>query len=151
MRAPRVNAEVLCAGLAGYLLLCIMWMVAYMLVNKAVPNSFQISAGPANHRDMDPFTAFYFSFATITTVGYGEIVPTGNVARMLSVMEAVVGLFYVTVVISRLVALYSTNPPHVPPPDSPPAARAIRSGSRRRQCRSRCAQSAEALRHIGWA
>jgi voltage-gated potassium channel len=71
---------------------------------------------------MDGFTAFYFSFATLTTVGYGDIAPVSSVARMLAVMEAVTGLFYVAVLISRLVALYSTQPqPKAPEThDSPP-------------------------------
>jgi hypothetical protein len=111
MRAPRVNSEVLCAGISGYLILGLLWVLAYMLAARAVPDSFSLTAGPADHRSMDGFTAFYFSFATLTTVGYGDIAPVSNVARMLAVMEAVTGLFYVAVLISRLVALYSTQPP----------------------------------------
>jgi hypothetical protein len=111
LRAPRVNSEVLCAGISGYLILGLLWVLAYMLVARAMPDSFTLTAGPAEHRTMDGFTAFYFSFATLTTVGYGDIAPVSNVARMLAVMEAVTGLFYVAVLISRLVALYSTQPP----------------------------------------
>jgi hypothetical protein len=122
MRAPRVNAEVLCAGISGYLLLAMIWIVAYRLVAQAIPDAFLISAGPPSHRTMDAFTAFYFSFATITTIGYGEIVPVANVARMLAVMEAVTGMFYMAIVISRLVALYTTNPPQPAPGDHPPPA-----------------------------
>lgn len=119
LRAPRVNAEVLCAGIAGYLMLGLIWMVAYMLVEKAIPGAFLYTAGAPSQRTMDGFSSFYFSFATITTVGYGEIVPVANIARMLAVMEAVTGMFYVTVIISRLVALYSSNPPQVHPPQPP--------------------------------
>ena len=111
LRAPRVNSEVLCAGISGYLILGLLWVLAYMLVARAAPDSFTLTAGPAEHRSMDGFTAFYFSFATLTTVGYGDIAPVSNVARMLAVLEAVTGLFYVAVLISRLVALYSSQPP----------------------------------------
>ena len=114
LRAPRVNAEVLCAGISGYLLLGIIWMVAYMLVARTAPDAFTYTAGPASQHSMDGFNAFYFSFATITTVGYGDIVPISKAARMLSVVESVTGLFYVAIVISRLVALYSSNPPPEP-------------------------------------
>ena len=55
------------------------------------------------------FNAFYFSFMTLCTVGYGDITPVSRPARMLAVTEAVVGLFYVAVLISRLVAVYSTT------------------------------------------
>ncbi len=121
MRAPHVNAEVLCGGLAGYLMLGLIWMVAYMLVEKAYPGAFIYTAGAPGQRSMDSFTSFYFSFATITTIGYGEIIPVANVARMLAVMEGVTGMFYVAVVISRLVALYSSRPPqpHPPAPSAP--------------------------------
>ena len=57
---------------------------------------------------MDGFTALYFSFITLSTVGYGDIAPVSKAARMLAPMESVVGLFYVAVLISRLVAIYST-------------------------------------------
>ena len=115
LRAPRVNTEVLCAGIAGYLMIGMLWIVAYLLVAKAAPDSFSINAGPAGQHSMDGFTAFYFSFATLTTIGYGDIVPISNAARMLAVMEAVTGMFYVATLISRLVALHTSNPPSAPP------------------------------------
>jgi voltage-gated potassium channel len=116
LRAPRVNTEVLCAAIAGYLLIGLLWIVAYMLVARTVPDSFTITAGPAGQRAMDGFTAFYFSFATLTTIGYGDITPTSNVARMLAVMEAVTGMFYIAILISRLVALHTSNQQTQPPP-----------------------------------
>jgi hypothetical protein len=119
LRAPRVNSEVLCAGISGYLILGLLWIVAYMLVARAVPDAFAFNVGPASHASMDGFTAFYFSFATLTTVGYGDISPVANAARMLAVTEAVTGMFYVAVLISRLVALYSSNPPPGDTPKSP--------------------------------
>jgi hypothetical protein len=115
LRAPRVNTEVLCAGIAGYLMIGLLWIVAYLLVARAAPDSFSITAGPAGQRSMEGFTAFYFSFATLTTVGYGDIVPISNAARMLAVMEAVIGMFYVATLISRLVALHASNPPPAAP------------------------------------
>lgn len=111
LRAPRVNGEVLCAGISGYLMLGLVWVVAYLLVSRMVPDAFTFSAGTPAQQTMTGFTAFYFSFATLTTIGYGDISPVSNVARMLSVMEAVTGMFYITVLISRLVALYSSKSP----------------------------------------
>jgi voltage-gated potassium channel Kch len=60
---------------------------------------------------MTGFTAIYFSFITLTTVGYGDIVPVTTVARMLTSTEAMTGTLFLAVLISRLVSLYSTQPP----------------------------------------
>ena len=58
---------------------------------------------------MDRFNALYFSFTTLSTVGYGDIIPLSGVARMLAMVEAVFGMFYVTLLIARLVSLYSSK------------------------------------------
>ena len=57
---------------------------------------------------MNGFNGFYFSFITLSTVGYGDITPVSRIARWLAAMEAMTGLVYVAVLIARLVALYST-------------------------------------------
>jgi hypothetical protein len=109
LRAPRVNSEVICAGMSVYLLLGLMWMFAYLLVARAVPDAFAFTAGPAAGQSLHLHNAFYFSFITLSTVGYGDIIPVSNVARMLAAMEAITGTLYVAVLISRLVALYSSE------------------------------------------
>jgi hypothetical protein len=120
LRAPRVNSDVLCAGVSVYLMLGLLWVLAYLLVALINPDAFAFTVGPVSHRAMNGFTAFYFSFATMTTIGYGDIIPVSNEARMLAVMQAVTGMFYVAILISRLVALYASNPQPSPasaPPD----------------------------------
>lgn len=109
LRAPRVNAEVMYAGISVYLLLGLSWMIAYVIVARLVPGSFAFSTGPAASQEMTGFNAYYFSFVTLTTVGYGDITPVTNGARALAAMEAMTGTLYVAVLISRLVALYSSQ------------------------------------------
>jgi hypothetical protein len=60
------------------------------------------------------FDAYYFSFITLSTVGYGDITPLSRGARTLAMMEAMVGTLYMAVLISRLVALYSAQSPAAP-------------------------------------
>ncbi len=117
--SPRVNLEVLCAGLSMYLLLGVSWSFAYVLVSRLNAAAFTLPAGNLMRGD----TSLYFSFITLSTVGYGDIVPVSHVARMLAAAEAIVGTLFMAVFIARLVALYSTqdlaaeegkNPP--PPP-----------------------------------
>ena len=111
LRAPRVDNNVLCAGLSGYLMLGLLWVPAYLMVARTNPAAFVMTAGSDAGAPMDGFHSFYFSFITLCTVGYGDVTPVSKVARMLAVTEAIAGLFYVTVFISRLVAVYSTAPP----------------------------------------
>jgi hypothetical protein len=108
LRAPRVDSEVLCAGVAGYLMLGLLWCLAYILVARVVPDSFVFSVGPAGGQSLKGFTALYYSFITLTTVGYGDIIPVSGAARMLAMTEAMAGTLYVAILISRLVALYSS-------------------------------------------
>jgi voltage-gated potassium channel len=110
LHAPRVNAEVLCAGLSVYLLLGMAWMFAYLLVSDLSPDAFAFTTGLDSSHVLSRFNAFYFSFITLSTVGYGDIVPVSYVARMLAATEAVTGTLFMAVLIARLVALYSSQP-----------------------------------------
>ena len=106
LRSPSVNTEVLCASISAYLMLGLLWTVAYWLVAQVTPNAFSFNTGPKE--TMSGFNAFYFSFITLSTVGYGDIAPASRIARWLAATEAMTGLLYVTVLIARLVSLYST-------------------------------------------
>jgi hypothetical protein len=105
-RAPSVNIEVLCASISAYLMLGLMWTMAYWLVDQLTPGAFAFNTN-AGKQSMNGFNAFYFSFITLSTVGYGDITPASRIARWLAAMEAMTGLLYVAVLIARLVALYS--------------------------------------------
>jgi len=111
LRAPRVNSEVLFAGIATYLMLGLCWTFAYILVALMVPNSFAFTTGSNAGQSMAGSNCLYFSLITMTTVGYGDIVPVSPVARMLAMTEAMTGTIYVAVLISRLVALYTSEQP----------------------------------------
>ena len=114
-RTRQVNSEVLCAGISGYLLLGVLWMSAYMLVSRLNPTdathlgafAFNVT-GVAAH-PLTQFDAYYFSFITLSTVGYGDITPFSRGARTLAMLEAMTGTLYMALLISRLVALYSSQ------------------------------------------
>jgi hypothetical protein len=84
-----------------YLLLGVLWAVAYQLVERLSPGAF------TGHTDAGDELAewAYFSFVTLTTVGYGDITPVALAARSLSILEALVGQLYPAVIIARLVSL----------------------------------------------
>src|SRR5262245_47796579 len=111
LHAPVVTLEVLCASIANYLMLGLMWTVAYWLVDQLTPGgAFSFNTTRGAH-SMNGFTGFYFSFITLSTVGYGDITPVSRAARWLAAMEAMTGLLYVAVLIARLVSLYSSSKP----------------------------------------
>jgi hypothetical protein len=110
--APKVNSEVLCAGVSVYLLIGLVWSLGYRML---APDAFAFSVPPSSTHEMTRFNAFYFSFITLTTVGYGDITPVSPIARMLAVMEAMTGTLFLGVLIARLVSLYSAPGPAEPP------------------------------------
>jgi voltage-gated potassium channel Kch len=111
LKSPRVNSEVLSAGIVTYLMLAVWWSTAYSLVGLLVPNSFA-GLREGVHR-LYGFDALYFSVITLTTVGYGEILPLSMPARMLAMMESLCGTLYVAVFVARLVSLNTSLSPVV--------------------------------------
>jgi hypothetical protein len=118
LRAHQVTSEVLCAAISAYLLLGLLWALNYILVGQLSPDAFAYSTGPEADRKMDSFNAFYFSFVVLSTVGFGDITPVSKAARTLTVMEAITGLFYVTVLVARLVTMYVPKSRRISPTDS---------------------------------
>jgi hypothetical protein len=108
LSAPSVDTEVLCASISAYVMLGLIWTIAYWLVDQVTPGAFAFNTTTGAKESMRGFNAFYFSFVTLSTVGYGDITPVSHFARMLAALEAMTGLLYVAVLIARLVALYSS-------------------------------------------
>jgi hypothetical protein len=108
LRSTRVNAEVMCAGIDGYLTLGLWWTTAYLLVSELNPASFSgvhLAAG----QPLGRFDALYLSFVSLTCLGCNDIFPESKVARMLLMVESTTGVLYVAILIARLVALYSKS------------------------------------------
>jgi hypothetical protein len=109
MVAPNVNEEVLCAAISVYLLFAVAWSFLYTIVGHWDPNAFVFTVPAETGNVMVGFTAIYFSLVSLTTIGFGDIIPLSNVARMLVLLEAIIGMFYMTIMIARLVSLYSSG------------------------------------------
>ena len=107
LQSDQVNTETLCASVAGFLMIGLLWALIYLFLARLSPGSFVLNE-PG--QVMDGFNAFYFSFVTLSTIGYGDITPVSRVARMLAVMEAITGMFYLTVLVARLVSIHSAAP-----------------------------------------
>ena len=100
MGAISVDAEHLYAALSAYLLAGLFFGLFYWVLAQIVPGSF------ATAGDFSRMSAFYFSFVTLATLGYGDIVPRTDVARGLAIVEGVGGQLFLAVMVARLVSLY---------------------------------------------
>lgn len=107
LRAGIVNRDVVCAAVSAYISMGLLWAFAYMLVVRLSTGAFAVLGETKDA--IDPFQAFYFSFITLVSIGYGDITPASRVTQMLAVLEGMSGMFFVVILISRLVALYSSK------------------------------------------
>jgi Ion channel len=92
-------------GIAGYLLIGFTWTFAYQLVEHQVPGAFHFASGVADVSSRQPSHLIYFSFVTLTTVGYGDVYPVHPAVRSLAVAEALVGQLYLAILIASLVGV----------------------------------------------
>lgn len=101
--AQDVTQDVLFAAIVVYLLMAIMWAFIFGLLELIHPGSFN---SPEAHNLEASELFLYFSFITITTLGYGDITPANEMANSLAVVEAVVGQIYLVVVVAWLVGMH---------------------------------------------
>jgi hypothetical protein len=107
MGAISVDAEHLYAALSAYMLAGIFFGLFYWILEQVAPGTFT-AAG-----DFSRVSAIYFSFVTLATLGYGDIVPRTDVARGLAIVEGVGGQLFLAVMVARLVSLYGRREPGV--------------------------------------
>ena len=100
--ATQVDAEHLYAALSAYLLAGIYVGLLYWVLEQIKPGTFSFTG------EFSQASAIYFSFVTLATLGYGDIVPRADVARGIAVVEGVGGQLFLAVLVARLVSLYST-------------------------------------------
>jgi hypothetical protein len=110
LRGRRLTAEKIIGAIVAYLLIGLTWSLAYMLVEVVVPGSFHLPEDVVAQLMSSPRESLwsifvYYSFVTLTTLGYGDITPVGTVARTLSWMESVVGPLYLAILVARLVGI----------------------------------------------
>src|SRR5215813_10961477 len=100
-RARSIDREHVYAALSAYLLAGIFFGVFYWVLEHIRPGSFGLAG------EFSPDSGIYFSFDTLATLGYGDIVPRTDVARGLATLEGVGGQLFLAVLIARLVSLYA--------------------------------------------
>lgn len=104
-----VTANRVKGAVAAYLLFGITWSVLYGFLDQVLPNAFNLPQAAGDYGPARQEVFVYYSFITLTTVGYGDISPTHDVSRMFAVMEALVGQLYPATLLARLVSLAITQ------------------------------------------
>lgn len=102
-RQEEVTVETIYGALVVYILIGIMWFFLYLLTEFIHPNSFSLAIDPATESKK---IIFFYSFVTLTTLGYGDITPVSAPARSMAMLEAIVGQLYIAVLIARLVGMH---------------------------------------------
>ena len=106
LRKGTVDSERIYAALSVYLLAGLVFGVAYHVMEAIWPGSLRMtSAEGASVAAVGLKNAIYFSFVTLATLGYGDVVPASPLARSLAIFEAVGAQLYLAVLIARLVSL----------------------------------------------
>lgn len=104
---PKVSLDTVRGGVSVYLLLGFVWALLYGMVAIIDPSAFS----PPLDLSESLLTALHFSFTTLTSLGYGDIVPKGGVALVLTNLEAIAGQMYSTIFIAILVGGYLARRP----------------------------------------
>ena len=109
IRSKRVTADTIFGAVAVYLLFGVVMALMFQFVNNVDPGSVIASVGEATNivERHNQFAEFmYFSFITLTSVGYGDLTPIGPAARSLAMFEGVIGQLYLAILIARLVGIH---------------------------------------------
>jgi hypothetical protein len=104
LREGRITMQRVYGAIAAYLLLGLIWGFAYELVQLHSPGAFQETT-VSDQPGLLTSKLVYFSFVTLTTVGYGDITPVNPIARSLANLESLIGQLYPAILIARLVSL----------------------------------------------
>ncbi|WP_432472863.1 potassium channel family protein [Amphritea sp. HPY] len=110
MNEKVVDFNIISASISAYLLLGVVWAYIYTVIDLNSPGSIFESF---SYTDSDTFLKYlYFSYVTMTTLGYGDISPHTTIAQNWVILQAIIGQFYLAIIVARLVAIYSSQGSH---------------------------------------
>ena len=101
-----IDSYIISSAISIYVLVGIFWYLLFMFLLMIDPDSFHIrNFNP----EMVSIDMIYFSFTTLTTLGYGDITPLSYTAKMWSITEAMMGVMFLAIMISRVVSLFGSK------------------------------------------
>ena len=104
-----VTADTVFGVMSLYLLVGIIFTNVYVILEEVHPGSLYVSEAQNPDGILQPIEMLYFSFVTLTTLGYGDITPVTAQARSVAIIEAIFGVLFMAVVLGRVVGIYTAK------------------------------------------
>ena len=98
-----IDANSIIGAICIYLLTGLLWTLMYLLIAQAIPGAFNGVEQTVWYENFADIA--YYSYVTLTTLGYGDITPVAPLARFLVYMEAVIGVFYMSILVASLIGI----------------------------------------------
>jgi hypothetical protein len=101
-----VTGDKICGAISAYMLMGVTWSFVYALFYQIDPGTFRVPEELLSTETVNSTWTLYFSFTTLTTLGYGDIVPQKSGVQSYAIMEAASGQIFLAVIIARMIALH---------------------------------------------
>jgi hypothetical protein len=106
-RDPRITTDNVLGGLCVYILIGVFWAILFAILEAVAPGSFSFGVhGTKPDMINTSSLLYYYSFVTLMTIGFGDVLPMSHMAQTLSVLEALIGQFYLVFFMASLVGRY---------------------------------------------
>lgn len=110
LKRGTITADKLQGAICAYILLGFAWSILYLLVERLSPGSLILSEAHSTGGVPNVNDLLYMSFTTLTTTGYGDVIAVTSVAQSLSILEQIVGIFFIAILVARLAGVYPHEP-----------------------------------------
>ncbi|MGI9534404.1 MAG: ion channel [Thermodesulfobacteriota bacterium] len=107
IKSKEITQNTLYGAVCVYLLLGLLWASIYGLIDRLIPGA--IFSGDYIDSHLTSNEVIYFSYTTLTTLGYGDITSIAPVGRIMSVLEAIIGQLFIAFMVARLIGIYSSK------------------------------------------
>jgi len=105
MNSKKITVSVIIGAFAGYFLIGVIYFFVFAFLDLAYPDTCSVDMTASGGID----DMFYFSFITLTTIGYGDFSPTSGLGQKLAILEGLVGQFYIAIIMAILVGKFLTR------------------------------------------
>ena len=112
-----MDGDRLWGAASAYLMIGILWCFVYAVIELEKAQTFLVRGTPAK---LELTELLYFSFSTLTTIGFGDIVPVSKPGQIAAVMEGIIGTLFLAILIAKLVGIYQAPGREAVPPVPPP-------------------------------